>query len=174
MEGFFDEIVNSSSFASVWYWVVFALLWTRATHCTLGVPYEDLQNARSFGGQYATDFRIQIQINVRKTLAVYEQHSMVLTVFLSFLLGTVFTLGFHFYIQIMQATFLLMMSQTMVSVLSIHLAKRIRNQKYVGDKLYSAYLLHRRTKQCLGAVSIFFAAFLGVSQTLSLPLAFSF
>ena len=102
MEGFFDEIVNSSSFANVWYWVVFALLWTRATHCTLGVPYEDLQNARSFGGQYAIDFRIQIQINVRKTLAVYEQHSMVLTVFLSFLLGTVFTLGFHFYIQIMQ------------------------------------------------------------------------
>ena len=174
MEGFFDEIVNSRSFTSIWYWVVFALLWTRATHWTLGVPYKDLQNARSFGGQYATDFRIQIQINVRKTLAVYERHSLVLTVSLSFLLGMVFTLGFHFYIQMMQAIFLLMMSQIMVSVLSIHLAKRIRNQKYVGDKLYSAYLLHRRTKQCLGAIAIFFAAFLGVSQTLFLPFAFGF
>lgn len=174
MEGFYEEVIGSRSFASIWYWIVFAVVWTRTTHWTLGVPYEDARNARSLGGQHATDFEIQIEINIRKTLDMFESHSVFYVACAAFLLGTVFTLGFYFSIQMMQAVFLLVFPLCIVSALSIDLAQRMRDQDLHGDKLINAYVWHRRVKQGIGALSIFFAAFWGVSQTLFSPYAVGF
>ncbi len=174
MEGFYEEVIGSRSFASIWYWIVFAVVWTRTTHWTLGVPYEDARNARALGGQHATDFELQIEINVRKTLIMFESHSVFFTACAAFLLGTVFTLGFYFNIQLMQAVFLLVFPLSIVSALSIHLAQRMRDENLQGDALFKAYVWHRRLKQGIGAFSIFFAAFWGVSQTLFSPYAAGF
>lgn len=174
MEGFYEEVFGSRSFASIWYWIVFAVVWTRTTHWTLGVPYEDMRKAHALGGQHATDFEVQIDINVRKTLAVFESHSLFFTAFAAFLLGTVFTLGFYFNIQLMQAVFLLVFPLTIVSALSIHLAQRMRDEDLEGKALFTAYVWHRRIKQGIGAFSIFFAAFWGVTQTLFTPYASGF
>lgn len=174
MEGFYEEVIGSRSFASIWYWIVFAVVWTRTTHWTLGVPYEDARNARTLGGQYATDFELQININVRKTLSMFEANSVFLTVCATFLLGTIFTLGFYFNIQMMQAVFLLVFPLSIVSALSIHLAQRLRDEDLHGEGLIRAYVWHRRIKQGIGAFSIFFAAFWGVSQTLFSPYAAGF
>lgn len=165
MEGFYEEVIRSRSFTSVWYWIVFALIWTRTTHWTLGVPYEDARNARDLGGQYATDFEIKIEINIRKTLDVFEGHSVFFTAFVAFLLGTVFTLGFHFSIQMMQAVFFLLFPLTIVSVLSIHFAQRMRDERLHGEALFLAYVWHRRINQGIVAFSIFSAAFWGVLHT---------
>lgn len=162
MEGFYEEVIRSRSFTSIWYWIVFALVWTRTTHWTLGVPYEDARNAHDLGGQYATDFEIKIEINIRKTLNVFEGHRVFFTAFVAFLFGTVFTLGFYFSLQMMQAVFLLVFPLMIVSVLSIHLAQRMRDERLHGEALFLAYVWHRRIKQGIGAFSIFFAAFWGV------------
>ncbi len=174
MEGFYEEVISSRSFASIWYWVVFAVVWTRTTHWTLGVPYEDARNAKALGGQHADDFEIQIDINIRKTLQLFEQNGVFLTTCSAFLLGTVFTLAFYFNIQMMQAVFLLVFPLTIVSALSIHLAQRLRSEALQGDALVNAYVWHRRIKQGIGAFAIFFAAFWGVSQTLFSPYANAF
>ena len=68
MEGFYEEVIGSRSFASIWYWIVFAVVLTRTTHWTLGVPYEDVRNARTLGGQHATDFEIKIEIKLTSKL----------------------------------------------------------------------------------------------------------
>lgn len=169
MEGFYVEVIGSRSFASIWYWIVCAVIWTRTTHWTLGVPYEDAQNSNKLGGQYQRDFEIQIQINIRKTLEVFEGHSAIYTALAAFFISTVFVLGFSFNLQFMQACFLLMFPLIIVSGLSIHLAQRLRDQALEGDGLYSAYVWHRRVKQVIGAISIFFSAFWGVSQTVLSP-----
>ncbi|MDR6265481.1 component of SufBCD complex [Roseobacter sp. N2S] len=174
MEGFYKEVIGSRSFASIWYWIVFAVVWTRTTHWTLGVPYEDAQNAKKLGGQYQLDFETQIEINIRKTLEVFEGHSIIFTAIAAFFLATVFVLGFSFNIQFMQASFLLMFPLTIVSGMSIHLAQRLRALQLEGLELYGAYVWHRRIKQGIGAFSIFFAAFWGVSQTLFSPYAGTF
>ncbi|GGA11344.1 component of SufBCD complex [Neptunicoccus cionae] len=174
MEGFYQEVIGSRSFASIWYWIVFAVVWTRTTHWTLGVPYEDARNAKRFGGQYQIDFETQIEINIRKTLEVFEGHSIALTGLAAFFLATIFMLGFSFNIQFMQAGFLLIFPLTIVSGLSIHLARKLRTEDLDGAALYSAYVWHRRIKQGIGAFSIFFAAFWGVSQILFSPYAGTF
>ena len=166
MEGFYEKVIRSHSFTSIWYWIVFALVWTRTTHWTLGVPYEDARNARDLGGQYATDFEIKIEINIRKTLDVFEGHGVFVTACGAFLLGGVFTLGFYFSVQMMQAVFLLLFPLTIVSVLSIHLAQRMRDERLHGEALFLAYVWHRRIKQGIGAFSIFCAAFWGALHTL--------
>jgi len=166
MEGFYEEVIRSRSFTSIWYWIVFALVWTRTTHWTFGVPYEDARNARDLGGQYATDFEIKIEINIRKTLDVFEGHGVFVTACGAFLLGSVFTLGFYFSVQMMQAVFLLLFPLTIVSVLSIHLAQRMRDERLHGEALFLAYVWHRRIKQGIGAFSIFCAAFWGALHTL--------
>jgi hypothetical protein len=66
----------------------------------------------------------------------------------------------------MQAVFLLMFPLTIVSVLSIRLAQRMRDERLHGEALFLAYVWHRRIKQGIGAFSIFCAAFWGAMHTL--------
>ena len=171
MEGFYEEVIGSRSFASIWYWIVYALMWTRATHWTLGVPYEDARNAIVLGGRHMVDFETQMEINMRKRVALYRAHPAILVALAAFLLATVFMLGFWFRIQFMQATFLLIFPLTIVSLLSVRLAVRLSERQLGGEELYRAYVWHRRAKQVIGGVAIFFAAFWGVSQTLFSPYA---
>lgn len=171
MEGFYSEVIGSRSFASIWYWIVYALLWTRATHWTLGVPYEDARNAIVLGGQHMVDFEAQMDINVRKRTALYREHPAILVAVVAFLLATVFWLGFGFRIQFMQATFLLIFPLTIVSLLSVNLALRLERTGARGEELYRVYVWHRRAKQVIGAIAIFASAFWGVSQTLFSPYA---
>ncbi len=169
MEGFYEEVIGSRSFASVWYWIVFALVWTRTTHWTLGVPYEDARLGRRLGGQHQTDFETLIEINVRKTLAVFDNHNVIYTAFAAFFLATIFVLGFYFGIQFMQAGFLLIFPLALVGIFSIRLAHHLEQSPLHGPDLYRAYVMHRRIKQMVGAVAIMFSAFWGVSQTLFTP-----
>ncbi|MCP5088438.1 MAG: component of SufBCD complex [Rhodobacteraceae bacterium] len=174
MEGFYEEVIGSRSFASVWYWIVFALVWTRTTHWTLGVPYEDARMGRKHGGQYQVDFETVLEINTRKTLEVFDNHNIILTALAAFFLTTIFTLGFLFRIQFMQAGFLLLFPLSLVGLLSIRLAHSLTARPLHGEELYKAYVLHRRIKQLIGAVAIMFSAFWGVGQTLYSPYAFGF
>ncbi|MEM6618844.1 MAG: component of SufBCD complex [Pseudomonadota bacterium] len=171
MEGFYEEVIGSRSFASIWYWIVFALLWTRTTHWTLGVPYEDARSAALAGGQHARDFEVMMEIAARKRLVIIESSPTAIVGLGAFLLATVFMLGFWFGIQFMQATFLLVFPLTLVTTMSVRLAQRVHYGGLRGATLYRAYVWHRRIKQVIGAVAIFFAAFWGVSQTLFSPYA---
>lgn len=171
MEGFYEEVIGSRSFASIWYWIVFALLWTRATHWTLGVPYEDARNAQVLGGQHMVDFELQMSMNIRKRVALYRDHPALLVALAAFMLATVFMLGFWFRIQFMQAAFLLIFPLTMVTLLSISLALRLERTGLQGEALCNAYIWHRRIKQVIGGFAILTAAFWGVSQTVFSPYA---
>lgn len=171
MDGFYSEVIGARSFASVWYWIVFALIWTRTTHWTLGVPYEDARMGRKLGGQFQRDFETMIEINVRKTINVFDSHNVFFTAVAAFMLATVFMLGFYFKIQFMQAGFLLMFPLTIVGTLSLRLAHHLHDDPLEGVDLYRAYVIHRRIKQLIGAVAIIFSSFWGVSQTLFSPYA---
>lgn len=171
MEGFYEEVIGSRSFASIWYWIVYALLWTRATHWTLGVPYEDARNAVVLGGNHMVDFETQMEINTRKRVTVFKQHPVFAVGSVAFLLATVFMLGFWFNIQFMQAAFLLAFPLTVVTILSVRLATVLEEKGLKGPDLYRAYVIHRRIKQVIGSVAIFLSAFWGVSQTLFSPYA---
>lgn len=171
MDGFYAEVIGSRSFASVWYWIVFALLWTRATNWTLGVPYEDARNAVVLGGRYMADFEVQMEINTRKRTRLYRAHPIMLVGAVSFFLATVFMLGFWFRIQFMQASFLLLFPLTLVTLLSTRLALRLERDDARGRDLYEAYVWHRRAKQVIGGLAIFLAAFWGVGQTVFSPYA---
>ncbi len=171
MDGFYAEVIGSRSFASVWYWILLALVWTRTTHWTLGVPYDDARMAHKRGGQAQTDFETQIEINVRKTITMFDSHNVFFTAIAAFLLATVFMLGFWFDIQFMQAGFLLLFPLACVGALSLRLAHRWHEQPLYGDDLYRSYVYHRWVKHLIGANAILFTAFWGVSQTLFSPYA---
>ncbi len=171
MEGFYSEVIGSRSFASVWYWIVFALIWTRTTHWTLGVPYEDARMGQKLGGQHQVDFETMIEINVRKTLDVFDSHNVFFTAVAAFMLASIFMLGFYFRIQFMQAGFLLLFPLSVVGMLSLRLAHHLDDEPLQGEALYRAYVTHRRIKQMIGAMAIMFSTFWGVSQTLFSPYA---
>jgi len=171
MDGFYAEVIGSRSFASVWYWIVFALIWTRTTHWTLGVPYEDARLGHKNGGQQQEDFETLLEINVRKTVGTFDSHNVLFTAVSAFLLATVFMLGFWFNIQFMQAGFLLLFPLSIVGSLSLRLAHKLDSHPLSGDDLFRAYVRHRRVKQFIGAIAIMFATFWGVSQTLFTPYA---
>lgn len=171
MDGFYQELIGSRSFASIWYWILYAVLWTRATHWTLGVPYEDVRNAMVLGGQHMEDFEAEMMINTRKRVALYREHPVAMVAVSAFLLSTLFTLGFWFGIEFMQAAFLLAFPLTIASLLSFRLALRIHVLRLRDEALCRTYVRHRRIKQVIGGVAIFVTAFWGVSQTVFSPYA---
>ena len=171
MEAFYSEVIGSRSFASVWYWIVFALIWTRTTHWTLGVPYEDARMAQRLGGQHQIDFETMIDINTRKTVAMFAEYNVIMTALATFLLATIFMLGFYFNIQFMQAGFLLLFPLSVIGVMSVRFAFRLAGDPLTGKPLFKAYVFHRRLKQIIGGVAILIATFWGVSQTLFSPFA---
>lgn len=171
MEQFYQEVIGSRSFTSIWYWIVYALVWTRTTHVTLGAAYEDARLASVHGGQHQVDFEATIDIARRKSVTMFEAYGVYAVAMGSFLLAMIFVLGFGYDIQFMQAGFLLIFPLAVVSALSVQLAYRLTKTPCTGPELYSTYIWHRRAKQGIGAISILISSFWGVSSALFSPYA---
>jgi hypothetical protein len=169
MQDFYTEVIGTRSFTSVWYWIVFAVVWGRATHWTLGVPYEDARLARKLGGEFQRDFEILLELHIRKTLRVFNEHGALLVALATFSLAMFGTLGFGFNLHFMQAGFLLVFPMALVNALTIKLAYRLAADPPDSGQLYRIYVRHRRVKQLIGAISILITSFWGVRQAFYNP-----
>ena len=46
-------LLDTTTFLSIWYWLLMAVFWAMATHFTHGVPYDVLWRAARYGGEDA-------------------------------------------------------------------------------------------------------------------------
>ena len=80
----------------------------------------------------------------------------------SFLLAGCATLGFWYRVEFCQAIFLIALPMSIVGILSVRLARRIRRDGLSGAALYHRIRLHRFVIQVIGMISIFITAFWGM------------
>ena len=160
---FLDHIItvlDFSAFEAVWYWVLFALLWSHWTQTTLGVPFAMIRRAE-LGDETARSDALQLaEITARDLRGLNAKLGPVLVTLLGLILGFLAALGFCYDSPLAQSVFFLVMPAVGVGYLRTRLAQawpQISPQDQIR-----ALMRHRRRLQVLGSVLIFFTAIWGV------------
>lgn len=164
----FTELIDLRSFSNLWYWIALAVTWSSASHWVLGIPFDMVLRARRQGGETLVDLNDLARININRILSVTEEAGVVLLGALACALTMLGMLGFGYSVEFCQAIFLLALPLTLVGLLSVRTAKRIRGRAIEGADLIRALARHRIWVQLIGMVSIAVTAMWGMLQNFSL------
>lgn len=162
------QVIDIESFASLWYWMAVAVVWSSISHYVLGVPYDMIQRARRNGGQAEQDLHDMVRICVNRLLHISHTAGMILLAFACFVLTSLAVMGFWYGAELAQAVFLLAFPMSLVGAMSLATARQIAATNPQGDALYSALNRHRLWVQVIGMIAIFITAMYGMYQNLYL------
>ncbi|SPF80357.1 component of SufBCD complex [Pseudoprimorskyibacter insulae] len=161
------EVIDMRSFSNLWFWIILAVMWSTSSHWILGVPFDMVGRAQKVGGQAAVDLEDLARIHVNRVLYIAETAGLILLGLGCFVLTALFLLGAFYGIEFAQALFLLGFPTSVVWLLNIRLAKRIRDGQLQADALCTMLSRHRVWIQVIGMMSIFVTALWGMYQNLS-------
>lgn len=167
--GIVFDLIDMRSFSNLWYWIALAVTWSSASHWVLGVPWDAVQRARRQGGEAEADFRDLLRANVNRHLLIGSAGAPILLV-VSFVLSTLFLLGFAYGVEFAQAVFLILAPLTLVFWLAIRAARRIADGPYEAERVHRVLVRHRLAIQGIGMVSIFVTAFWGMLQNFNVSI----
>jgi len=152
-------ILSSPSFGSFWYWLLVAISWSQITHFSLGVGLHDVRDAVRNGGQDMKDVEDIVSINARRLTTTMQRYGTWLAAIGTFLIASMFTLGFWFDFELMQAMSLLVFGLVWASILAGRFAQRVIKQELRGEALCKGFTRLRTKKQFVGIFMIFIISF---------------
>ena len=155
------EVLDTSSFSSIWYWIAVAVMWSLVSHFALGVPYDIVRRARSEPAAQR-DMADIVRVNINRLIALDERAALGATAVLAASLTMLALVGFAYGSEMAQAVFFLVFPLSLVLTLSIRRARRISAEAAEGDALRRHLLAHRRVVQLVGMVSLFVTALYGM------------
>ncbi|MBU2866256.1 component of SufBCD complex [Pacificibacter marinus] len=160
------EVIDMRSFSNLWYWIALAVLWSTASHYVLGVPFDLAQRAAKDGDEKMQDIEVLVRINVGRILNIAEVSGLFIVGFATASLTILFALGLFYDVEFAQAIFLMALPMSLVGLMSINTARKIRAEQPMGKALFSVLRRHRFFTQLIGMVSIFITAMWGMYQNL--------
>ncbi len=160
------ELIDMRSFSNLWYWIALAVVWSTASHWVLGVPYDMVTRAQRSGGQAEEDLRDIVRVNVNRLLYITETSAMWMLGIGTFMLTSLAILGFVYWVEFAQAVLLIALPMSIVFLLSVRTARRIRDAD--GEGLHKMLQSHRFYVQLTGMIAIFVTAFWGMWQNMNL------
>lgn len=162
------EVIDMRSFSNLWYWIGLAVLWSTTSHWVLGVPYDMVLRARRNGGEAETDLEDLVRINTNRILHIGQLSGLWLLAFGCAGLTALATLGFWYGVEFAQALFLLAFPLSIIAVLSLRTAHKLRASGAAGEGLQRQLSRHRVTTQVIGMLSVFVTAMWGMYQNLAI------
>lgn len=167
------EVIDFGSFSNLWYWIALAVVWSTASHWVLGVPFDMVGRARKQGGQAQIDLEDITRVNVNRLLFITGAAGIWILGIASFLLTVLAVAGFWYGNELAQAVFLLAFPMSLVMLLGLRSAHRIRNEAIRGEDLWKQLGRHRIATQAIGMVSIFVTSLWGMYQNLAFGALFN-
>lgn len=164
------ELFRTRSFDNIWYWLLLSVSWSLATQWTLGVGHYDARAAVAKGGRHMTDFETLVEIYCNRMHENGEKYGAQAVLIASFLLASLATLGFWFWILFAQALFMLVFPVCLTLLLSIMVANRQVRDPVSGKRLIKRYRKLRMLKQTIGVFAISMTSFWGTIVILRAPL----
>lgn len=161
------ELIDMRSFSNLWYWIALAVVWSTSSHWVIGVPFDTVLRAQRVGGQAVIDLHDLVRINTNRLLYIAEVSGLWILAFACGLLTALAMLGFWYKVEFAQASFLLAFPLSLVGVLNLSTAQRIRNEGLQEEALYRRMRRHRIATQAIGLVSIFVTAMWGMYQNMT-------
>ncbi len=165
------ELISLRSFASIWYWLALAGLWSGVIHWRLGAPYDLVR--RALRDEMALrDVERLVSITVRRRLELGGASGAIGAATLSGLMTALALLGFLYWLELAQAVFLLTAPLLLVWILDQQVARQMAARGPAADDLCRRLIRARWRTQFVGLVSIFFTAMWGAWWVLTTnPLA---
>lgn len=148
------SLIDTRSFASLWFWIVVAVAWTTVTHNALGVPFDMVLRARRKGGAHLRDLEDMVAIQVRRRTVVLGNAGAVLVMLWATGLTLIALLGFVYRLELAQALTLLFLPWSIVAGLRARLAARMVRDDLRGEALCRALTWHRTGVQAIGLAAI--------------------
>lgn len=164
------DLIDLRSFSNLWYWIALAVAWSSASHWVLGIPYDMVLRARRMGGQAERDLADIARVNVSRILYIVDEAGVILVALLAFALSTLILSGFVYGFEFSQALVLILLPMSLVGMLSVSTARKIRAAGDTGEVLYRRLAHHRVTVQVMGMVAIFITAFWGMLQNFNISI----
>jgi hypothetical protein len=161
------EVIDMRSFSNLWFWIALAVMWSSASHWILGVPFDMVGRARKHGGQSEIDLDDMVRINANRILFIAAEAGLWIMGFACFLLTGLAVLGFWYWVEMAQAVFFLLFPMSLVGLISVATARRIRAESAQGALLYKRLARQRLYTQIIGMISIFVTSLWGMYQNLS-------
>lgn len=163
-----SELIDLRSFSNLWYWIALAVTWSSASHWVLGIPFDMVLRARRQGGEALADLNDLARININRILYVTGEAGVLLLGIVACLLTMLGMLGFGYAVEFCQAIFMLAFPLSLVGLISVKTARRIRNRAIEGGDLIRALGRHRIWVQLIGMVAIAVTAMWGMLQNFNL------
>ncbi len=161
------ELIDMRSFSNLWFWIALAVVWSTSSHWVIGVPYDLVVRAGRAGGQAQIDLEDLVRIYSNRMLYISEVAGLwILGIACAFLTGLCL-LGFWYGVEFAQALFLLMFPLSLVGLLNLATARRIRARDLHGDGLRRQMRRHRLYTQMIGLFAIFVTAMWGMYQNMN-------
>lgn len=170
--GIASEVIDLRSFSNLWYWIALAVLWSSASHWTMGVPHDMIYRARRRGGQAESDVADIARVYATRVTEVVDTSLGFVIGFACFWFTVLGSLAFFYDAEFAQALFLLMAPMTIVIWHSIRTARRILGPASSGQPLYACLLWHRRVTQLVGMFAVTLTALFGMWKNLSMSIIY--
>ena len=158
------DLIELTSFWSIWYWVVVVIAWSMTAHWTLGVPYDAIINAERKGGVFAEQCESLAYINAQRLVYYFEKAGLYIIGIITFLLSGIGTAGYFLGIEFFQALFVLLTPLVVPNIFSVRLAFKLKSVQPVGADLRKMLLRRRLWNQVIGLVAIVLACTAGIIQ----------
>lgn len=165
----FLELFQTKSFDDVWYWLLLAVSWSLTTYWSMGVGNHDARKAQEKGGRYLSNFETLVGIYCERVEEGVARYGSSVILVISFVLASLATLGFWFWILFAQALFILLFPLCLTTLVSILFAGRQRREPVEGKDLLKRYRKLRLAKQAIGVFAITTASFWGAIVTFRVP-----
>ncbi len=160
------QLIDMRSFSNLWFWIALAVMWSRASHFVLGVPFDMVQRAQKYGDEAETDLHALVQINIGRILHIATVSGAWIAAVTTFTLTALVLLGFVYGIEFAQAVFCLAFPMTLVGLLRLRAAYRIAELDESGAALRRRLTRHRTMVQGIGMLSILVTSLWGMWQNM--------
>ncbi|WP_170782491.1 component of SufBCD complex [Ruegeria lacuscaerulensis] len=162
------EIIDMRSFSNLWYWIGLAVLWSTASHWSMGVPFDLVQRARRIGGQSEQDLLDIVRINRNRLLYIVEVSGLALLGLSCFFFTGLAMLGFVYGVEFAQAVFLLMFPLVLVTFINISAARKLSRVEPELAFVAKTLTRCRIYTQIVGMISILITSLWGMYQNFSI------
>jgi hypothetical protein len=169
IEQVFTELFRTKSFDNIWYWLMLSVAWSVTTQWTLGVGNHDARAAMDKGGKYMSDFETLVRIYCDRMHENAKRYGSQAMFGFCFVLASLATLGFWFWILFAQAMFFLVFPFCVTTLISVMYAHRQVEDPRTGKDLVKRYRKLRLLKQTIGVFTITTTSFWGTIVIFRMP-----
>lgn len=151
------ELMSFDSFWTLWFWICHVAAWSLASHFTMGVPYDMVQEAnreKTESGPWAQAAEAMILAQVFRFTTIARHYGTLLTGFTAFILAMIATLATLADLEFARALGTIMFPLALIYALTIRTAERIDRDAPRGRALRVRVRNQRLVNQFVGLLGI--------------------